>query len=358
MLVGIHRDLFGQFRDLNLKFEKILQFNNIPCVRLEASQPDFWEIVPRLDLFIFSWIHYDAYFHRATTILPVIEKHYGVKCLPDQATCWHYDDKIKQYLLLEAHGFPVVPSWVFWEKPEALAWIKTAPFPLVFKLKSGAGSSSVLLVKNQAQARRLIHIMFGRGMVTGRIPSLRATRFRDFNPYKELRHLARRMRNRLQGIDPFPYWQRHKNYIYFQKFLPGNRYDTRITTIGDRIFAFRRFVRKNDFRASGSDNWSLDRSRIDMEMVKLGLEISQKMGFQVMAYDFIYDENGKPRIVEISYTYGDYPEFSTGYWDADLNWHDGSYWSQYLELVDALGIPRLKQPEIKPTGHYAEVMKK
>ncbi len=356
MLVGIHLDPYGRFRDLNAKFETILKYNDIPCLRLEASQPDFWEIIPRLDLFIFSWIHYDAYYDRATTILPIIENDYRVKCLPDQATCWHYDDKIKQYLRLKAQGFPVVPSWIFWEKEEALSWIKTAPLPLVFKLKSGAGSSSVLLVKTRNQARRLINIMFVKGIVTGKIPSLASTYFRDLNLYKEMRHFARRMKNRLQGIDPYPYWRRHKNYVYFQEFLPGNTYDTRVTTIGSRVFAYRRFVREKDFRASGSDNWSLDRSEVDMEMVKLGLEISQQMGFQVMAYDFLYDQNRNPRIVEISYTYGDYPEFSTGYWDRDLKWHNGSYWTQYFELVDALGRSDLKQPEIKPTGHYAKVM--
>jgi len=92
-----------------------------------------------------------------------------------------------------------------------------------------------------------------------------------------------------------------------------------------------------------------------MELVKLGYQISKTMDFQVMAYDFIYDENKKPKLVEISYTYGDYPEFSTGYWDPDLKWHEGSFWTQYLELVDALNMPELKQPFIKPTGHYAEV---
>ncbi len=356
MLVGIHKDPFGKFRDLNLKFEKILEFNDIKSVRLEASQHDFWEVVPKLDLFIYSWIHYDTYYHPATTILPIIENHYGIKCLPNQNTCWHYDDKIKQYLLLKTYGFPVVPSWVFWEKKEALLWIKSAKYPLVFKLKSGSGSSSVLLVKEQDQARHLIDIMFGKGMVTGNIPGSRSTRFKDFNLYKELRHFARRIKNKLEGVDIFPYWQLHKNYIYFQQFLPGNKYDTRVTTIGNRIFAFRRFVRKNDFRASGSDNWNLDRSHIDMEMVKIGFEISQKMNFQVMAYDFIYDEKGKLNIVEISYTYGDYPEFSTGYWDSDLKWHEGKYWSQYLELIDALEIPDFKQPDIKPIGHYATVM--
>ena len=358
MLVGIHKDQYGGFSELLIKFEKILTFNNIKSIRLEASQPDFWEIVKRLDLFIFIWKHYDYYKGLAKAILPVIEKDLKVKCLPNQATCWHYDDKIKQYYQLKAHGFPMVPSWIFWNKKDALQWIKKAELPLVFKLKGGAGSSNVLLIKNRSQAVRLINKMFGEGIVTSSIPSFGTTRYRNFRPLKEFKYLAKKVKNRIEGRDATPFWQVNKDYVYFQKFLPGNDYDTRVTTIGHRTYAFRRFVRKNDFRASGSDNWSLDRSKIDPELVRLGQDISRIMGYQVMAYDFIYDEKKHPQLIEVSYTYGDYPEFSTGYWDRDLEWHDGAYWTQYLELVDALNMPDLKQPEMKPTGHYAHVLQK
>jgi hypothetical protein len=71
-----------------------------------------------------------------------------------------------------------------------------------------------------------------------------------------------------------------------------------------------------------------------------------------MAYDFVYDENNNPTILEISYTYGDYPEFSTGYFDTELIWHKGHYIPEYLELVDALKMPDLKQPDIELDSPY------
>ena len=358
MLVGIHKAQYGIIDDISIKFKKILEHNNIPYVLLDINKLDFWEQVKKVDLFIYMWKHEDYYKRLAKTILPIIENHLKIKCLPNQDTCWHYDDKIKQYYLLKNHGFPVVDSWVFWDKKEALSWIKYAKFPLVFKLAGGAGSSNVILLKNKNQAISLIKRMFGKGIITSKIPGFGTIRYKYFNPYKEMRHFARKIKNLIEGKYPSPFWQINKDYVYFQKFLPNNTYDTRVTTIGNRIYAFRRFVRENDFRASGSDNWSLDRSQIDMNLVKLGYEISKTMNFQVMAYDFIYDENKEPKVVEISYTYGDYPEFSNGYWDPQLNWHSGSYWTQYLELIDALNMPNLKQPYIKPTGHYAEVLKK
>lgn len=53
-----------------------------------------------------------------------------------------------------------------------------------------------------------------------------------------------------------------KDYVYFQKFLPNNTYDIRITVIGERCFGFIRYNRENDFRASGSGKIEYDTSKI------------------------------------------------------------------------------------------------
>jgi hypothetical protein len=116
--------------------------------------------------------------------------------------------------------------------------------------------------------------------------------------------------------------------------------------MGNRAQAFRRKNRDNDFRASGSKNNDLNPQKIDLNFVKLAFQISQKMGFQTMAYDFLYDENQKPAIIEISYAYPDRTlPHCPGYWDSELNWHEGHFWPQYFHLVDALENPELKQPD-------------
>ena len=39
-----------------------------------------------------------------------------------------------------------------------------------------------------------------------------------------------------------------RGYVYFQDFIPDNQFDTRVTVIGNRAFAFIRKVRPGDFR--------------------------------------------------------------------------------------------------------------
>ena len=168
------------------------------------------------------------------------------------------------------------------------------------------------------------------------------------SPYQRLRGFAGTILRRIRNEHEPLYWQLEKNYVLFQKFLPNNLFDTRVSIIGERAFAFRRFNRKNDYRASGSGKINYDLDKIDLRAVEIAFSISNKLGFQSMAYDFLISESKKLEICEISYTYVDTAVYNCpGYWDRNLNWHQGHFWPQYCQLVDALNLPHLKQPEIE-----------
>lgn len=348
MLVGIHKDPYGKFCKFLEKYEIILDYNCIDHIRLDASQKDFWDRVSKLDLFIFRWQHIGDHHQMAKTIILIVEKEMGIKCFPNIETCWHYDDKIRQYYLLKQHGFPMIESWIFWDRKQALKWLETTEFPVVFKLKGGAGSNNVILINHKNQGEKLVNRMFRKGIKSGRVPDKNATRYKDFNLYKTIHHWGGNILRKCRGEDTNPFWQIHKNYVLFQKFLPNNKYDTRITVIGNRALAFRRFVRENDFRASGSGKIDYNIDKVDKKCIKMAFKVSKQLQFQSMAYDFLYNENNEPEFSEISYTYLDTAIYSCpGYWDLNLNWHEGHFWPQYFQLMDALNLPDLKQPDME-----------
>ena len=355
MLVGIHSDQYQKLNSFIKKYEYILDYNGISHIRLDINESEFWAKIKLLDLFIFRWIHYDWSKQLAHTILPVIEKEMGIKCFPNQKTCWHYDDKIRQYYLLKSNCFPIIDSWIFWDKRKALQWVNTTRYPIIFKLKSGAGSLNVILVKNPKQAKYFINKMFGKGVKSSHIPSRGNLKYYDIKSFfniigkpivkKSLKIIGGPIWKKFQGKEN-ERWEMHKNYISFQKFLPNNEFDTRITVIGNRAFAFRRFNRKKDFRASGSGKINYEMDKIDIQFLKTAFEMSQKMKFQSMAYDFLYNEKGEGEFCEISYTYSDKAVWNCpGYWDNELNWHEGHYWPQYFHLMDGLNLQDLKQPK-------------
>jgi len=349
MQVGIYKtvDHNGKYLAVNTAYEKILAYNKIRFLRLEAEAPGFWEKIRTLDLFILRWNQMDSKRQLAHDLLPVIEGRLGVSCFPNQNTCWHYDDKVKQYLLLKPFGFPMIKSHIFWNRKTALDWADIADYPQVFKLRGGAGSQNVLLIKNRRQAQKLIRRIFGRGIYPEKFFHAGSIRVKHFSLYRELHHLAGNIYRRIRGIDVSPFWQIHKNYALFQNFLPGNKFDTRVTVIGERAFVYRRMVRQDDFRASGSGLNDYDIDKVDMRCVKIAFEVSSALKFQSMAYDFLLDRENQPQFCEISYTFVSRYIFKCpGYFDPQLQWHGGHFWPEYLHLVDALEFADLKQPEL------------
>ena len=87
----------------------------------------------------------------------------GKRVFPNFRTGWHFDDKVGQKYLLESIGAPLVPSYVFYSKNDALEWVNNTTFPKVFKLRGGAGASNVKLAHTANEARKFIRKAFGRG---------------------------------------------------------------------------------------------------------------------------------------------------------------------------------------------------
>lgn len=347
MLVGIHSFKSNESKQRLIIYEKILEFNKINYIHLNINDFDFWQNVKKLDLFIYIMQDPTDYKELLKSILPVIQNYLKVKCYPNISTAWHFDDKVKEYYLLKQTGLPVINSFIFWDKQKALNWSKNTNYPIVFKLKTGSASDGVILVKNLRTARSLINRMFGRGVQPTRDLFSSSVQIKDFKIKDYFRRTASKINSYFKGEDIYPIWQKEKNYVLFQEFLDNNTYDIRIMVIGNRAFAFTRYNRDNDFRASGSGKVDFDPSLIDMRCVQIAFNASEKLKFQSMAFDFIYNEYKEPVICEMSFTYppkkGGYD--LPGYWDRDLNWHQGHFWPQYFHLMDCLNLPNLKQPE-------------
>jgi len=250
----------------------------------------------------------------------------GIRVFPDFNTVWHFDDKVGQKYLLEAIVAPLVPTWIFYSKQEAILWSKNTSYPKVFKLRGGAGSQNVRLLKNYRQARRLIRKAFNRGFAAYDPRGSLKERWRLFRLNKtDLRDIFEGI---VRFVIPPPYARlrgREKGYVYFQEFIADNDHDIRVIVIGDKAFAIKRMVRSGDFRASGSGNILYDRGLFDEETIKLSFSLAGKLKSQCVAFDFVHD-NGKPLLVEISYGFS--PEGydpCPGYWDKDLNWHEGKF---------------------------------
>lgn len=320
MKIAIHHRV-GSFSDRWIEY---CQKNNIDYKLVNAFDNDIIQQVKDCDAFM--WHHHHGQFKDVLTakrILFSLEQA-GIKVFPNFNTGWHFDDKVAQKYLLEAIDAPLVPSYVFYDKEEALAWAKETTYPKVFKLKGGAGATNVQLVKNKKQAYKLIDQSFNKGFKQyDRLLNL-------YDSFKKLKNGNSTIRDSLKSIIRLikaPEFSSkmppEKGYIYFQDFIPNNKTDFRLKIVAGRAWGFQRGVRTDDFRASGSGSIIFDNSQIPRDMLETAFNVYNKMKAQSIAFDFIISEDNKPLIIEISYGFGiDEGEFTNGYWDAGLQWQN------------------------------------
>jgi glutathione synthase/RimK-type ligase-like ATP-grasp enzyme len=250
---------------------------------------------------------------------------------------------VAQKYQLEAIGAPLVPTHVFFDEKTSLEWIEQTTMPKVFKLRRGAGSLNVRLVRTPEQGKALIKKAFRTGfkpmgaIISDQIEKklLRGTigqRIRNLNKIRKLPALVQSLHthNKHLGLEI--------GYVYFQDFVPDNTHDTRITVMGDHhLFGFLRDVRDNDFRASGSGKIRYDQGEINPKCIEIGLDVAKKLGTQSIVLDFVEGKQHQPLIAEISYGFvPDAVYECPGYWDSHLQRHEGHIWPQDLIVEDLI----------------------
>lgn len=286
--------------------------NNIDYVIVDPYSSDVTGRVNDCDAFL--WHHSQANYKDllfANQLLFSLQQA-GKIVYPDFNSTWHFDDKVGQKYLLEAIDAPLVKSYVFYDKTEALSWAQEATYPKVFKLRCGAASSNVKLVRSYKECKKLINRAFGKGYPP----------FDPGNKFKlGIKPVLLFLKRTFFTPQEYKYIKDEKGYVYFQDFMDGNTHDTRVIVIGRKYAcAEKRFNRKGDFRASGSGVFSYD--DIDTNIVKVAFDVAKKLRMQSVAFDFVYDNNKSPMIVEICYGFGIKGILhSPGYFTDDMNWH-------------------------------------
>lgn len=347
MKIGLLLNSNNRLCSYSEKFKEILIKNNIPFILIDPNSDSLLDEIKGCSHLLFRHsqgdtdiIIYDIIFNIANNI-------FHIKCFPNFETFWQYENKIKEYYLLKSNGFPIIDSHIFWNYDKADTFLKDTQFPIIAKLPKGAASSNVVIVNSVKDGKKIINQIFNKGVKNRGLNSRsNLTSLPKAGIYKFGRALLKSNLIKLgilKNKAEYPEWQIQKDTILFQKYLPNNPFDTRVTVIGNRALAFRRYVRKNDFRASGSGNFSTDPDIIDTRCLEIAFSISKKLNFKTMAYDFIYDEDRIPFISEISYCFVDWiVQSCPGFWDEKLSWHSGQNWPQYYQLSDFLQINDLK----------------
>lgn len=283
----------------------------IPYRLIDGRANNVMQQIGRTDGFIWHWSHMNAWEKRIARAIITGAQNMGKPVYPDIRTCWMFDDKIYEKYLLESLGAPAIPSYVFFDETECERWLRRVRYPVVYKLASGAGSTNVRLVRNYTEGMQLVHRHFAGGTETGR---------------RVLRDRPGRRNFQLPGAKTacgvnadMP----ERGAVLFQEFVPGNRYDIRVTTIGNKNLIFRRYVREHDFRASGSGMIDYKVSKADTQTIVTARKITDMIQAQTMTYDFVYSKDYGFQICEMSYGFAEYAIHNApGWYDNQAEYHE------------------------------------
>lgn len=314
---------------------------------VDAYQSDIIQQVADCDAFMWHFNHINAKDTLFAKQLLFAMETSGKLVFPSTNMAWHFDDKVAQKYMLEAIEAQLINSHVFYRKEDAQQWVKQTDFPIVFKLRGGAGSENVKLISTKKNAQKYIKKAFGKG----------------FSQYNALVVFKDRWRKYRLGVGSFSNVLKgfariflttefakvkgnERGYIYFQQFVPKNTSDTRVIIVGKRAFAVKRMVRENDFRASGSGVKKYEKEEIDERTIKIASEITKKLEYECVGFDFVFDEHNNPLIVEMGYGFAiQFYDPCPGYWDDNLNWHEGKFNPQEW-MVDDL-VNKIKSTTIE-----------
>ncbi len=143
---------------------------------------------------------------------------------------------------------------------------KNIKYPIVIKTAKGAMSKGVSSAKNEKELLKETKVIS-----------------RTLNIRYEIKDYLRKFKHKDYKKD-----SKHRNKFIIQNMIPGLANDYKVLTYGSKIFYLKRMVRSNDFRASGSGNFSFVKE-CPKGMLEYALDVFEKMNVPNLSLDVCFD---------------------------------------------------------------------
>jgi len=246
------------------KYRRFLETNKIPFQLYDIHKSGWLAAAKDFDMILWRPFSSPPDLEECRRKIFILEKNMGKVCYPTFRIAMIYEDKALQYELMKLHGLPVVETFISHSYSEILSVIPRMQYPVVAKLLTGSGSLGTEFVANEHAARKLAKHVFS---FAGR-----------------------------QGYWPF---LRQKDYVYFQRFIPGAHYDLRVIIVGDVACGYFRDVPQGEFRASGMHTQR--NGELPMKALLIAREVAMRLDLVSVAVDMLYDQEREAfLIIELS----------------------------------------------------------
>lgn len=189
-----------------------------------------------------------------------------------------HEDKLYQEILKKNLGIKSLSAKMYATMKDLYKDIDSVTYPVVVKKCVGAGSISVYKANNKKEL-----IKYAKKIM----------RSKDYYEYY-LKAVYKKIIGKLNEH----YFEDEKYFgrLVLQQYVPDLECDWKVLVFGDKYYALRRNVRKNDFRASGSGIFAFDMP--DYRVLDYAKEIYEKMDVPFLSLDLCIDSSGHVYVIE------------------------------------------------------------
>ncbi len=197
-----------------------------------------------------------------------------------------YENKRNMAYFLQIMDLPHPKTNVFSRKEDALQYIESCSYPIVFKSNVGASATGVTIARDKQHAKKIILSVFGR-----------------FNSLLTFGKIMFLKSNKLHGMKFPAFGSIQKHYVIIQEYHKI-KWEWRIIKIGDSYFGHQKLL-TGDF-ASGSGIDAVGWIDPPKELLLLVKEVCDKGKFLSMSIDIFETIDGTYLINELQTHFGAY----------------------------------------------------
>lgn len=325
MRIAIHFDRYVHGQNWAPAWARACEERGISYEKVDAYSLDFYRRMEEFDILLWHFSQYERTDMIFARRILAAAKERGLRVFPDCQDSSHFDDKVAQHYLLSSFERLYPRTDVLYRMDDVEAWLDQDPsLPVVAKLRCGAGSQNVTLLKSKQAVRDYaIRMLKGRGLRAS--PSLffkAVSNIQSSKSKQDFLARAKRIPDFIDTLRKARSLERERGYVLLQKMVPNDGFDIKLVVVnGKRSFIVRR-ARGNDFRASGGGDLFYDRSLVSDETLRITAHISREIGSMCMGYDVVVDNRTmRPYVIEMSFGFAHSAVYQAGgYWGRTGEW--------------------------------------
>lgn len=207
-----------------------------------------------------------------------------------------YESKRYVAYWLKANQLTHPKTDIFYNKKDAVQFIKNSQFPIVGKMNIGASGKGVQILKSQQDALEYVDKAFGSGIANRTGPKLSKGKLLQ-RLWRKLTH-PKELKSRLNTYKVMAA-DIQKGFVIFQEFIPHD-FEWRVVRIGDSFFAHKKLKVKG--KASGTLLKGYENP--PMKLLDYVKDITDKHKFYSQAVDIFETPDGKYYLNELQCIFG------------------------------------------------------